>query len=131
MMTDPVADFLARIRNAQLVKHAELELPLSKMKVRIAEILSSEGYVGDVRVEKDEKQGKLFVGLKYDSDGRPVIEGMRRVSKPGLRVYKAAKDLPKVRGGMGMAVLSTSRGVMSDNQARKENVGGEILCYVW
>lgn len=131
MMTDPVADFLARIRNAQLVKHAELVLPSSKMKASIAEILKSEGYVGDVRVEKDDKQGKLFVQLKYDREGKPVIEGMRRVSKPGLRVYKAAKDLPKVRGGMGMAVVSTSRGIMSDNQARQENVGGEVLCYVW
>lgn len=131
MMTDPVADFLARIRNAQLVKHAELVLPCSRMKTRIAEILKSEGYVDDVRVEKDEKQGKLFVTLKYDREGQPVIEGLRRVSKPGLRVYKAAKDLPKVRGGMGMAVVSTSRGIMSDIQARKENVGGEVLCYVW
>lgn len=131
MMTDPVADFLARIKNAQLVKHAEIVLPASKMKAAIAEILHSEGYVGDVRVEKDDKQGKLFVQLKYDREGKPVIEGLRRVSKPGLRVYKAAKDLPKVRGGMGMAVVSTSRGIMSDNQARKENVGGEVLCYVW
>jgi small subunit ribosomal protein S8 len=131
MMTDPVADFLARIRNAQMVKHAELVLPSSKMKARIAEILQSEGYVGDVRVDQDDKQGKLHVTLKYDNEGRPVIEGMRRVSKPGLRVYKAAKDLPKVRGGMGMAVVSTSRGIMSDIQARKENVGGEVLCYVW
>lgn len=131
MMTDPVADFLARIRNAQLVKHAEIVLPSSKMKVRIAEILSNEGYVGDVRIDKDEKQNRLVVGLKYDGEGRPVIEGMRRVSKPGLRVYKAAKDIPTVRGGMGMAVVSTSRGVMSDQQARKENVGGEVLCYIW
>ncbi len=131
MMTDPVADFLARIRNAQLVKHPEVVLPSSKMKTAIAEILSEEGYVGDVRVEKDEKQGKLFVALKYDREGTPVIEGLRRVSKPGLRVYKAAKDLPKVRGGMGMAVVSTSRGIMSDMRARKENIGGEVLCYVW
>lgn len=131
MMTDPVADFLARIKNAQLVKHAELVLPHSRMKTRIAEILQSEGYLDDVRVEKDEKQGKLFVTLKYDKEGQPVIEGLRRVSKPGLRVYKAAKDMPKVRGGMGMAVVSTSRGIMSDIQARKENVGGEVLCYVW
>lgn len=131
MMTDPVADFLARIRNAQLVKHTELVLPSSKMKLRIAEILSNEGYVGSVREEKDDKQGKLHVGLKYDAEGRPVIEGLRRVSKPGLRVYKAAKDLPTVRGGMGMAVVSTSRGVMSDQQARQENIGGEVLCYVW
>lgn len=131
MMTDPVADFLARIRNAQLVKHPEVVLPSSKMKTAIAEILSEEGYVGDVRVEKDEKQGKLFVALKYDGEGTPVIEGLRRVSKPGLRVYKAAKDLPKVRGGMGMAVVSTSKGVMSDIRARKENIGGEVLCYVW
>lgn len=131
MMTDPVADFLARIKNAQLVKHSQVVLPSSKMKASIAEILRAEGYVGEVRVEPDDKQGKLFVELKYDRDGKPVIEGLRRVSKPGLRVYKAAKDLPRVRGGMGMAVVSTSKGIMSDNQARKENVGGEVLCYVW
>jgi small subunit ribosomal protein S8 len=131
MMTDPVADFLARIRNALTVKHASLSLPSSKMKTRIAEILKDEGYISDWRLDKDEKQGVLHVDLKYDNRGSPVIEGMRRVSRPGLRVYKTAKDLPKVRGGMGMAVLSTSRGVMSDNQARKQNVGGEVLCYVW
>jgi small subunit ribosomal protein S8 len=131
MMTDPVADFLARIRNALIVKHASLNLPSSKMKTRIAEILKDEGYISDWRLESDDKQGVLHVDLKYDTLGVPVIEGMRRVSRPGMRVYKTAKDLPKVRGGMGMAVLSTSRGVMSDQQARKENVGGEILCYVW
>ena len=101
------------------------------MKVRIAEIFKDEGYIEDCKVEKDDKQGKLLVTLKYASDGNPVIEGMRRVSRPGLRVYKGATELPSVRGGMGMAVMSTSRGVMSDNQARKQNVGGEVLCYVW
>lgn len=131
MMTDPVADFLARIRNALIVKHASLTLPSSKMKTRIAEILKDEGYISDWRLDKDEKQGVLHVDLKYDTGGTPVIEGMRRVSRPGLRIYKGATDLPKVRGGMGMAVLSTSRGVMTDQQARKENVGGEVLCYVW
>ena len=131
MMTDPIADFLTRIRNALVMKHKSVRLPSSKMKLRIAQILKDEGYVHDFHVEKDDKQGVLHVDLKYDGRGLPVIEGLRRVSRPGLRVYKSAGDLPKVRGGLGMAVVSTSRGVMPDHRARQEHVGGEVLCYVW
>lgn len=131
MMTDPIADFLTRIRNALLMKHEEVVCPSSKMKLRIAQILKEEGYVADVELENDDKQGVLHVKLKYDQDGLPVIEGLRRVSRPGLRNYKGAKDLPKVRGGIGMAVVSTSQGVMTDHEARRKNVGGEVLCYVW
>jgi len=131
MVTDPIADFLARIRNAQTVKHASLVLPGSKMKVRLAEIFKEQGYISDYSFEKDEMQGKLRLDLKYDEHGRPVIEGMKRVSRPGLRIYRPAKDLPSVRGGMGMAIVSTSHGVMTCHDARQKNVGGEVLCYVW
>lgn len=131
MVTDPIADLLARIRNAQLVNHKALMLPSSKMKARLAEILKEEGYIEDCEVEKDDKQGKLIMTLKYTRDGKPVIEGMRRVSRPGMRVYKGANDMQAVRGGMGMAVVSTSRGMMTDTTARQKNVGGEVLCYVW
>ena len=131
MVTDPIADFLARIRNAQTVKHAALTLPSSKMKVRLAEIFKEEGYIEDFSHEKNDVQGKLSVTLKYDGHGKPVIEGMKRVSKPGMRVYRPAGDLPRVRGGMGMAIVSTSAGVMTCHHARQKNVGGELLCYVW
>lgn len=131
MMTDPISDFLTRIRNALVMKHKAVRLPSSKMKLRIAQILKDEGYVLDFHVEQDDKQGILHVDLKYDAKGLPIIEGLRRVSRPGLRVYKGATDIPRVRGGLGMAVVSTSRGVMPDHQARRENIGGEVLCYVW
>ena len=131
MVTDPIADFLARIRNAQTVKHAALSLPGSKMKIRLAEIFKEEGYIKDFSFEKDEMQGTLSVTLKYDTHGKPVIEGMKRVSRPGMRVYRPADDLPRVRGGMGMAIVSTSKGVMTSHNARQKNVGGELLCYVW
>jgi small subunit ribosomal protein S8 len=131
MVTDPIADLLARIRNAQTVNHKALSLPSSKMKKRLAEILAEEGYLEACDHEKDDRQGKLILTLKYDSNGTPVIEGMRRVSRPGMRVYRGAKDMPPVRGGMGMAVVSTSRGMMTDHKARQQNVGGEVLCYVW
>jgi small subunit ribosomal protein S8 len=131
MVTDPISDFLARIRNAQTVNHAALTLPGSKMKARLAEIFKQEGYISDWSFEKDETQGKLRVELKYDSTGRPVIEGMKRVSRPGLRIYRPADKLPSVRGGMGMAIVSTSRGVMTCHDARQKNIGGEVLCYVW
>jgi small subunit ribosomal protein S8 len=131
MMTDPISDFLTRIRNALVMKHKAVRLPSSKMKLRIAQILMDEGYINDFRHEADGKQGILHVDLRYDGKGLPVIEGLQRVSRPGLRVYKGSTDIPKVRGGIGMAVVSTSRGVMPDHQARRENVGGEVLCYVW
>lgn len=131
MVTDPISDFLSRIRNAQMVNHDRVSMPGSKIKQRIAEILKEEGYIDEVQFESDDKQGKLTLTLKYDLDGTPLIEGLKRVSRPGMRIYRGAKDLPEVRGGMGMAVVSTSQGLMSDERARQKNVGGEVLCYVW
>jgi small subunit ribosomal protein S8 len=132
MMTDPIADFLTRLRNAQLARHKTTTAPASKLKMRIAQILKDEGYLDDVRLEdNDEGRPVLHVTLKYDDRAQPVIEGISRVSRPGLRRYSAADDLPKVRGGIGMAIISTSKGVMTDQQARKDRVGGEVLCTVW
>lgn len=131
MMTDPIADFLSRIRNGSLARHKNVVCPSSKMKVRIASILKDEGYVADVREENREGRKLLTVTLRYDDRDAPVIEGITRVSRPGLRQYVNADKLPTVRGGLGMAIVSTSRGVMSDTQARKDRVGGEIICHVW
>ena len=130
-MNDPISDMLARIRNAQLVNHETVVMPVSKMKTRVAKILEDEGYIANVETIEDRPQGRLKFALKYDDAGRPVIEGLKRVSRPGMRIYRNAKEIPTVRGGMGMAVVSTSRGVMSDAEARSKNVGGEVLCYVW
>ena len=130
-MNDPISDMLARIRNAQLVNHETVVMPVSKMKTRLAKILEDEGYISNVETIEESPQGRLKFALKYDESGRPVIEGLKRVSRPGMRIYRNAKEIPTVRGGMGMAVVSTSRGVMSDAEARSKNVGGEVLCYVW
>jgi len=130
MMTDPVADFLTRLRNAQMAKHKTTQSPSSKLKARIAQILKDEGYIEDFAVEDNDGRAVLNVTLKYDGI-HPVIEGLQRVSRPGLRRYSSADDLPAVRGGIGMAIISTSRGVMTDIQARKDRVGGEVLCHVW
>lgn len=131
MMTDPIADFLSRIRNGNLARHKTVVCPSSKIKVRIANILKDEGYVTDVAEEQREGRKVLTVTLRYDDRNSPVIEGITRVSRPGLRQYVNADQLPTVRGGLGMAIVSTSRGVMSDAQARKDRVGGEVLCHVW
>ena len=132
MMTDPIADFLSRIRNGTLARHKTVTCPSSKMKVRIANILKDEGYLIDVAEDKAAGgQGKLTLTLRYDDKNSPVIEGITRVSRPGLRHYANADQLPKVRGGLGMAIVSTSRGVMTDHQARKDRVGGEVICHVW
>lgn len=133
MMTDPIADFLTRIRNALMARHSTLSCPSSKMKVRIAQTLKDEGYITDFGVEKNDKGClTLELTLKYEDDRvAPIIEGLKRISKPGLRIYKGASDLPNVRGGLGMAILSTSKGVMTDTSARAANLGGEVLCYVW
>jgi small subunit ribosomal protein S8 len=131
MMTDPIADFLSRIRNALLVKHKTLTCPSSKLKVRIADILKREGYIEDYGVESPAGHPMLTLTLRYDDRNAPVIEGLSRVSRPGLRRYSSADELPTVRGGLGMAIISTSRGVMTDAQARKECVGGEVLCTVY
>lgn len=130
-MTDPIADMLTRIRNAQTAKHEKVEIPSSKMKKAIAEILLDEGYVASVKFVEEGYDGKLVIGLKYDAERRPVITGLKRVSKPGLRAYAGVEDMPRVLGGLGTAILSTSKGIMTDKQAKAANVGGEVLCYVW
>ena len=131
-MTDPISDFLTRIRNGIMARHKTVVCPSSKIKVRIAQILKDEGYVQDVAEEAPPTGHKLLtVTLRYDDANAPVIEGITRISRPGLRQYVNADKLPKVRGGLGMAIVSTSRGVMTDQQARKDRVGGEVLCHVW
>ena len=133
MNTDPIADMLTRIRNANMVSLTEVEMPSSKLKVELAKLLKSEGYVEDFAVI--EKEGSNFktlkITLKYDEKSKPVISNLKRVSRPGLRNYCKAKDIPQVLGGMGIAIISTSKGLLTDRKAKKENVGGEILCYVW
>ena len=133
-MTDPIADFLARIRNGIRARKQLVELPRSNMKLRIAEILRDEGFVQSVSSTEDKKQGVLKVELRYDgraSASANAITGMRRVSRPGQRAYVPAKDIPKVRNGLGIAIISTSQGVMTDKKAREMGVGGEVLCEVW
>ena len=133
MNTDPIADMLTRIRNANMVALTEVDMPSSKLKVELAKLLKSEGYVEDYAVEQ--KEGSVFktlkITLKYDEKSKPVISNLKRVSRPGLRNYCKAKDIPQVLGGMGIAIISTSKGLLTDRKAKKENVGGEILCYVW
>lgn len=131
VMTDPVADFLTRIRNGNMVYHNIVEVPASKAKKAMAEILKQEGYIKDYEFIEDGKQGILRVYMKYGPNKQRVITGIKRISKPGLRVYAKKDSVPKVLGGLGIAVISTSRGIMSDKQARAEGVGGEVLCYVW
>jgi small subunit ribosomal protein S8 len=128
-MTDPIADMLVRIRNAQLVGHTEVAMPASKLKASIAQVLKQEGYIEDFAVRENGAKSELRIGLKYYA-GRPVIERLERVSKPGLRVYKGRDDIPRVMNGLGVAILSTSRGVMTDRKARADGVGGEVLCIV-
>jgi small subunit ribosomal protein S8 len=131
VITDPVADLLTRIRNGLQARHSEVRIPHSRLKTRIAEILVAEGYIDDVEVIPASPQSEILVRLKYTPDRKPVITGLRRVSKPGLRVYKSRNDLPRVQGGLGVAIVSTSRGVMSDRDARRTGVGGEVVCEVW
>jgi small subunit ribosomal protein S8 len=128
-MTDPISDMLIRIRNAQLVGHAEVSMPASKLKSAIAQVLKDEGYIEDFALRDEGTKKQLRIGLKYYA-GRPVIERLERVSKPGLRVYRGRDDIPRVMNGLGVAILSTSRGVMTDRKARADGVGGEILCIV-
>ncbi len=130
-MTDPIADMLTRIRNALMVKKETVEIPASNMKRSIAKILLDEGYVKNVEEVEDGFNGKLVVTLKYTDDHRSVISGLERVSKPGLRSYSGAQTMPKVLGGFGIAIVSTNKGVMTDKQAKKANVGGEVLCYIY
>lgn len=132
MYTDPIADMLTRIRNANMVSHQEVEMPSSKLKVELAKVLKDEGYIIDFSVEKKEdKFSFLTIVLKYDEKHKPVIANLKRISKPGLRNYCKSKDIPKVLGGLGVAIISTSKGLMTDRKARKEHLGGEVLCYVW
>ena len=130
-ITDPIADLLTRIRSASSAKHDSVEIPASNMKKAICQILLDEGYIKNFTVVEDGKQGVITVTLKYLEGKKPVITGLRRVSKPGLRRYSNVEDMPKVIKGLGVAIVSTSKGVMTDRQARKENVGGEILAFVW
>ena len=130
-MTDPIADMLTRIRNALMVNKEVVEVPSSKMKKAIADIMLAEGYVSDVKLVEDGLSGKLAITLKYYGKKQPVINGLKRVSKPGLRTYAGVENMPKVMDGLGIAILSTNRGVMTDKQAKAENVGGEVLCYIW
>ena len=130
-MTDPVADMLTRLRNANSAYHDTVKMPHSKIKVHIAELLQAEGYISGWRVEDAEVGKSLVIALKFGPTRERSIAGIKRVSKPGLRVYSAAKEVPRVLGGLGVAVVSTSQGLMTDRDARKRNVGGEILCFVW
>ena len=130
-MSDVIADMLTRIRNANNAKHVSVDVPASKMKKSIAQILLDEGYIKSYEVVEDGKQGIIRIQLKYAQGKQKVIRGIKRVSKPGLRIYASCEDMPKVMNGLGVAIVSTTKGVMTDKQARKENVGGEVLCFVW
>ncbi|GEN48240.1 30S ribosomal protein S8 [Ligilactobacillus pobuzihii] len=130
-MTDPIADFLTRIRNASMARHESVEIPASKIKNGMADILKNEGFVRDVEYIDDNKQGIIRVFLKYDKNNERVISGLRRISKPGLRSYVKADAVPKVLNGLGIALISTSEGVVTDKTARAKNIGGEVLAYVW
>lgn len=130
-MTDPIADMLTRIRNANQVSHPTVEMPSSKLKVQLAKLLKEEGYITDYEEKTEGKFKVLSITLKYDAKNKPIITKLERISKPGLRNYSKAKNLPKVLGGMGIAVVSTSKGLLTDRKARKENLGGEVICYVY
>ena len=131
VMTDPIADDLTRIRNANMAKHDSVEIPASNIKKSISEILKREGFIRDYEVADDNKQGVIKVFLKYGPNGERVISGLKRISKPGLRNYVSAEDLPKVLNGLGIAIVSTSAGVITDKEARQKNVGGEVIAYIW
>lgn len=131
VVTDPIADFLTRIRNANMVYMEKVEIPASKTKMGLAQILKEEGFINDAEYIEDGKQGVIRVYLKYGANREKIINGLKRISKPGLRVYVGKEDLPRVMGGLGIAIISTSRGLMVDRKARKEGLGGEVLCYVW
>ena len=130
-ITDPIADMLTRIRNANTAKHETVDIPASNMKKAIAEILNNEGYIKGYQIIEDGKQGVIRVALKYSANKEKVISGIKRVSKPGLRMYAPADELPRVLNGLGIAIISTSKGIMTDKEARKQNIGGEVLAFVW
>lgn len=130
-MSDPIADMLTRIRNASMVAHETVDIPASKLKVELAKLMKEEGFISDYAVKEDGKFRVITVTLKYDANHKPVITKLERISKPGLRHYSKAKNLQKVLGGLGVAVVSTPKGLLTDRKARKENVGGEVLCYIY
>ncbi len=130
-MTDPIADMLTRIRNAIMASYDKVEVPCSKIKISIVEILKSEGYVRNYKIVKDKKQGIIVIYLKYNEDKSPVVKGFKKISKPSCRVYSRYKKIPRVLNGFGINILSTSKGLMTDREARKMGIGGEIICSVW
>ena len=130
-MTDPIADMLTRIRNANVVKHETVDVPASNMKKELARILLEEGFIRGYDVIEDGKQGIIRIQLKYGQTGERVISGLKRISKPGMRVYADKHEVPRVLNGLGISIISTSKGILTDKQARKENVGGEVICYAW
>ena len=131
VVTDTIADMLTRIRNANQMRYQEVSVPASNLKVSLAKILKEEGFIEDYKMVNDDVQGTILLTLKYGQNKERVITGLKRISKPGLRVYAKAGEVPKVLNGLGIAVISTSHGVMTDKEARKENLGGEVLCYIW
>ena len=131
VINDPIADMLTRIRNANIVKHQTVDVPLSNIKKSMADILTEEGYIKSYEIIDDGKQGIIRITLKYTANKGKVITGLKRISKPGLRVYEKKEDIPKVLGGLGIAIISTSKGIMTDKSARNDGLGGEVLCYVW
>ncbi|OPA73102.1 30S ribosomal protein S8 [Paenibacillus selenitireducens] len=131
VMSDPIADMLTRIRNANVVRHETVEMPASTIKKQIAEILKREGFIRDAEYIEDNKQGIIRIFLKYGPNSERVITGLKRISKPGLRVYTKSNEVPRVLGGLGIAIISTSKGVMTDKEARQSKSGGEVVCYVW
>ncbi|MCL4537603.1 MAG: 30S ribosomal protein S8 [Nitrospirae bacterium] len=131
MLTDPIADMLTRMRNAILIKSEKVDIPASKMKVEVAKILKEEGFIKSYKIIKDKKQGILRVTLKYTPENESVVTGLKRISKPGRRVYIGKSEIPKVMGGVGIAIITTPKGMLSDKECRGEGVGGEVLCYVW
>ena len=130
-MTDPIADMLTRIRNANVMRYKEVEVPASKIKMEIARILKEEGFISDYSIKKNDVQNMIVLNLKYGNNKERVITGLKRISKPGLRVYVKATEVPKVLNGLGIAIVSTSKGVMTDKQARNASLGGEVLAYIW
>ncbi len=130
MVSDPIADMLTRIRNAITIRAEKVDIPASRMKLEVVKILKEEGFIRAYKILKDEKQGILRIALKY-IDGNSVVSGLKRISKPGRRVYVGGKEIPRVMGGVGIAILTTSKGVASDNTCRRESIGGEVLCYIW
>lgn len=130
-ITDPIADLLTRVRNANSAKHESVEIPASNMKKAICQILLDEGYIKDMQVIDDGLQGKIVLTLKYGPNKSRVLQGLKRVSKPGLRIYAGCEDMPRVMRGMGTVIVSTSKGIMTDKQARKNNIGGEVLAFIW